>query len=240
MVVVVILIKQGPYQRMIMPQLRAKTSQAPASGAPTKQESPAPAELDKGGAADLQGNAGVKAKKEQEGASGSEKGNQALREEPKAPAATDEEERDRLAKRADEVARKTEPAPARVGNVATLGAAESATPGALKEEIPPSPGYATILTRYGLPPVWDASHVSAEALANAEPDLRSLYMSGSAGSDSGRVRLYLAEAARLRYAPGDSVLYDEILRHYRRAIALGGPYSRIARIAEERLRTLGR
>ena len=82
--------------------------------------------------------------------------------------------------------------------------------------------------------------VSAEALANAEADLRSFYMSGGAGSDSGRVRLYLAEAARLRYAPGDSVLYDEILRHYRRAIVLGGPYSRIARVAEERLRTLER
>ena len=95
-------------------------------------------------------------------------------------------------------------------------------------------------SRYGLPPVWDGTHVSPEALANAEPDLRSFYMSGSAGSDSGRVRLYLAEAARLRYAPGDSVLYGEILRHYRRVIALGGPTSRLARIAEERLRTLER
>ena len=65
-------------------------------------------------------------------------------------------------------------------------------------------------------------------------------ISGGAGSDSAGVRLYLAEAARLRYAPGDSTLYDEILRHYRRAADLAGPGSEIARVAEERLRTLER
>jgi hypothetical protein len=251
MVVVVILIKQGPYQRMITPQSQVMARRAPASGGPAKQES-REEERDKSDA-DLRANTGVKAKKEQAGA---ERGRVDLQGAPGAPAPTDEAARDLLQKRADEGLTKTEPAPARVGESAPLGAAQSrpaepesyrkmeqkplAAPGALKDEIAPTPGFEAILTRYGLPPVWDGTQVSAGALANAEPDLRSFYMSGGAGSDSGRVRLYLAEAARLRYAPGDSVLYDEILRHYRRAIVLGGPYSRIARVAEERLRTLER
>ncbi len=234
MVVVVILIKQGPYQRMVTPQSQVLAKRGPASGGPAKQES-REEERDKSDA-DLRANTGVKAKKEQAGA---EKGRADL-----------------LQERADEGLAKTVPAPAQVGEAAPSGAAESraaepelfqkleqkpsAAPGALKEEIAPTPGFEAILTRYGLPPVWDETQVSAGALANAEPDLRSFYVSGGAGSDSGRVRLYLAEAGRLRYAPGDSVLYDEILRHYRRAIALGGPASRIARVAEERLRTLER
>jgi len=117
----------------------------------------------------------------------------------------------------------------------------SAAPRALaKEPQALAPGYAAILSRYGLPPLWDGARVSPEALANAEPELRSLYVSGAAGNDSARVRLYVAEAVRLRYAPGDSTLYDEILRHYRRAIDLAGPDAETARVAEERLRTLER
>lgn len=242
MVVVVILIKQGPYQRLITPQPPAKASRAPASGAPMKPEA---AEKSEG-----------KAKKDQEGVAGNEKGVAQLQKAPEA-AATDEADRDRLQKRADEVALKSVPAPAPVGEIvkeetANRAAAPEAqfkameqkpsaapAPG-LEDEIAPTPRYAALLARYGLPPVWDGAQVSPEALANAEPDLRSLYMSGIAGSDSGRVRLYLAEAARLRYTAGDSVLYEEIRRHYHRAIALGGPSSRIARVAEERLRTLER
>jgi hypothetical protein len=255
MVVVVILIKQGPYQRMITPRPKTAETHPPAGGAPTKQESAGgvSVEPERSRAADLEAKAGAGGKKDQ-GAAGSETPPEELQG---APAVTDEAFRDRLAKRADEVTQKTEPAPAQIGEVAreeanraaapdshfeTLRALSAApgAPGAPSDEAPPSPRYAAILTRYGLPPVWDRDHVSSEALANAEPELRSLYVSGSAGSDSGRVRLYLAEAARLRYAPGDSVLYDEIQRHYRRAITLGGPSSRIARLAEERLRTLER
>ena len=110
----------------------------------------------------------------------------------------------------------------------------------MSEEALSDQRYQSILTRFGLPPVWDGARVSPEALANAEPELRSLYVSGGAGSDSARIRLYLAEATRLRYAPGDSTLYDEIRRHYRRAIDLAGPDAETARVAEERLRTLER
>jgi len=240
LVVVVILIKQGPYQRMVTQEPRAKASPPPAIQAPAKQRS---REEASGGAPAPVTNAGLKAKKEQQGAVGSEKGQAELQEAPGAPAVTDEAARDQLARRADEMAKKSSAAESRAAApelYRKMGQNPSAAPGALEEEVAPTPGYETILTRYGLPPVWDWTRVSAEALANAEPDLRSFYMSGSAGSDSGRVRLYLAEAARLRYAPGDSVLYDEILRHYRRAIALGGPSSRLARVAEERLRTLER
>jgi hypothetical protein len=54
------------------------------------------------------------------------------------------------------------------------------------------------------------------------------------------VRLYLAEAARLRYATGDAALYDQIRRHYVRAIGLAGQDPDVARVADERLRTLQR
>jgi len=54
------------------------------------------------------------------------------------------------------------------------------------------------------------------------------------------VRRYIAEATRLRYAPGDSALYDEIQRHYRRAIDLAGPDAETARVAADRLHSLER
>jgi hypothetical protein len=50
----------------------------------------------------------------------------------------------------------------------------------------------------------------------------------------------LAEAARLRYGPGDSDLYDEIQHHYQRVIELAGPDADVARVARERLRSLER
>lgn len=100
--------------------------------------------------------------------------------------------------------------------------------------------YEVLIARFGLPPVWDGATVSPETLERAEPELLDLYLSGEAGADSARVRLYLAEAARLRYAPGDATLHQEIERHYRRAIELAGPDAETARVAEERLRTLER
>ena len=98
--------------------------------------------------------------------------------------------------------------------------------------------YGALLQRFGLPPVW-REEIGSEALSRAEPELRYLYQAGRAGSDSARVRLYLAEAARLRYVPGqDSTLYDQIVHHYRRAIRLDGPGSDVGKIAQERIGTL--
>ncbi len=108
-------------------------------------------------------------------------------------------------------------------------------------ELPPAPGpsaYGALVNRLGLPPVWDASRVTPEALERAEPELRALYVSGNAGADSGRIRLYLAEAVRARYTPGDSARYDEIERHYKRAVSLSKGDPKTARIAAERLQTL--
>ena len=99
--------------------------------------------------------------------------------------------------------------------------------------------YEAVLRRYGLPPVWD-EQVAPATLERAEPELRTLYVSGGAGADSARVRLYLAEALRLRYTPGDSTLYEGIVHHYRRAMALGRTDPDAARVAEERLRSLER
>lgn len=102
---------------------------------------------------------------------------------------------------------------------------------------PPGDDYDTAVRELGLRPMWDGS-VSPAAIERAEPRLRLLYRMGKAGSDSARVRLYLAEAARLRYAPRDSALHDQIVHHYRRAIRLAGLGSDVARVAAERLRTL--
>jgi hypothetical protein len=231
LVVVAILIKQGPYQRMVTPKV-------------PKTESPSPVVLnpeDDGGGVEKKA-AGEK----EPGIAAREKG--ATRQEPVAgtapPAAKpDDAMRDRLEKAADRAALKSEPVPEQFGAVgqeeSRLQQKSSAAPrGVANEAQELAPAYAAVLSRFGLPPLWDADRVSPEALANAEPDLRSLYVSGGAGHDSARVRLYLAEAVRLRYAPGDSTLYDEIQRHYRRAIDLAGPDAETARVAEERLRSL--
>ena len=102
--------------------------------------------------------------------------------------------------------------------------------------------YDALVHRLGIPPVWDGALVTPEALERAEPELRSLYTSGDAGADSARIRLYLAEAARVRYTPGDSALYEEIQHHYKRAIALAkiNADAETARVAAERLQTLER
>jgi hypothetical protein len=223
LVVVAILIKQGPYQRMVTPK-------AP------KTESPSPVVLNPED--DAGGGAEKKAVREKEAGI-------AAREKAATPppaAKPDDATRDRLEKAADRAALKSEPVPEQFGAVGQeerLQQKSSAAPrGVANESQELAPAYAAVLSRFGLPPLWDADRVSPEALANAEPDLRSLYVSGGAGHDSARVRLYLAEAVRLRYAPGDSTLYDEIQRHYRRAIDLAGPDAETARVAEERLRSL--
>jgi len=95
----------------------------------------------------------------------------------------------------------------------------------------------SLLDRYGLPPVWGPG-VSDEQVLRAEPALRNLYRIGGAASapDSARVRLYMAEAARVRAgATPDSAAVDEIVHHYRRAIRLAGNDAAIRGVAAERL-----
>jgi len=94
------------------------------------------------------------------------------------------------------------------------------------------------LSRYGLPPVWGPG-VSDDLVLKAEPVFRNLYRTGGATTalDSARVRLYLAEAARLHAgAAPDSAAIDEIAHHYRRAISLGAEDPATAGTAERRLR----
>ena len=81
--------------------------------------------------------------------------------------------------------------------------------------------YPALLQRYGLPPLWGPG-VSDQMILRAEPALRELYRTGGAApQDSARVRLYLAEAARVRAgASPDSAAIGDIARHYRRAISL--------------------
>lgn len=87
-----------------------------------------------------------------------------------------------------------------------------------------APAFEAVLRRYALPPVWGPG-VSDDLVLRAEPALRNLYRTGGAATalDSARVRLYLAEAARIRLGSAlpDSAAAEEIAHHYRRAIQLG-------------------
>ena len=256
MVVVVILIRQGPYQRMVMPERRtvatappAETRSEPAAGALDQQKRETPATE---GAKNAPAPAETKAK--ETATPGSSWGKVTPQEKSIASNETrsDQDLRDQLAKKADEVAMK---APAAASQAPTMemykdnGSREEAAKVAergrdMKLQAKPrdsgliqESGYQAILKRYGLPPVWNRT-VTPSTLANAEPDLRSYYMSGGAGQDSARVRLYLAEAARLQYAPGDTELYDEIRHHYQRVIELAGPDDEVARVARDRMKSL--
>ncbi|HET9940195.1 MAG TPA: zf-HC2 domain-containing protein [Candidatus Eisenbacteria bacterium] len=107
---------------------------------------------------------------------------------------------------------------------------------------PPAAGagnrYESALSRFGLPPVWGPG-VSDDLVLKAEPVFRNLYRTGGATTplDSARVRLYLAEAARLRAgAAPDSAAIDEIEHHYRRAIRLGSEDPATVSTAAQRLR----
>jgi len=98
--------------------------------------------------------------------------------------------------------------------------------------------YESALTRFGLPPLWGPG-VSDDLVLKAEPVFRNLYRTGGATTplDSARVRLYLAEAARLKAgAAPDSAAIDEIEHHYRRAIRLGGEDPATVSTAAQRLR----
>lgn len=95
--------------------------------------------------------------------------------------------------------------------------------------------YGRVVRANGLPPVW-SPNVSRESLLGAESSLRSVYMSGTAGPDSARIRLYLAEAERLRLAsPSDSAAVDRILHHYWRALRLAGDDRALADLVRRRL-----
>jgi anti-sigma factor RsiW len=164
------------------------------------------------------------------------------RTEPEPPAQLEEvaradearEKKETVAAKARDIARNAAPAPA----------ATAPTPSALAAPRPGS-AYEALVGRYGLPPVYDAGRSPGDAILRAEPALRLLYMGGGAGTDSARVRLYLAEASRLRYeAQPDSTLYDGVVHHYWRTIRLAirtlGPGSDVERIARERLEGFSR
>ena len=243
LVVVAILIKQGPYQRMIMP--KASKAVSPSAGVGAKQEGGETGE--RGAPAGTAGNearaSGAPGKKVAAGAlaPGKDAG-VAAREKSAAQAEGSAADQGALKPNVapTEQSLTREESPEIRAELKQQPQASAAPRAPAIEPQALAPGYAAVLSRFGLPPLWDGASVSPEALANAEPELRSLYVSGGAGNDSARVRLYLAEAVRLRYAPGDSTLYDEIQRHYRRAIDLAGPDAETARVAEERLRTLER
>jgi anti-sigma factor RsiW len=114
----------------------------------------------------------------------------------------------------------------RTGEVSAKVAAPQAGVGSTfaREQAASAPVFETTLRRYALPPVWGPG-VSDDLVLRAEPALRNLYRTGGAANplDSARVRLYLAEAARIRLgsARPDSAAAEEITHHYRRAIQLG-------------------
>lgn len=107
--------------------------------------------------------------------------------------------------------------------------------------MPSTAPYQTLIRRFGLPDVWREGAVPRDALLRAEHDLRILYIAGGAGADSARVRLYLAEAGRLRYgSEPDSALFDSVVHHYWRAIRLAGNQPDVARVARARLESFSR
>ena len=123
---------------------------------------------------------------------------------------------------------------------ARLQQAEPQASMAPQASAPPTAGnrYESALSRFGLPPLWGPG-VSDDLVLKAEPVFRNLYRTGGATTplDSARVRLYLAEAARLRAgAAPDSAAIDEIERHYRRAIRLGSEDPATVSTAVQRLR----
>ena len=265
LVVVVILIRQGPYQRMITPRPEPRTVQMETRE--EKQVDEGVREGGNGGEAQPQPQGQVPVPPSSSTAPAPQKGEAVPSPSIAAPPDLSREVdgdakikvgyKDQLLKKSDEIAMNgSVPAPAggaRSDDVGALQSApeeerdararaktEAAAPRAMSQKVMATEaGYRAILDRFGLPALWD-SRVRPEALANAEPELRSFYMSGAAGADSARVRLYLAEAARLRYGPGDPELHDEIQHHYQRVIELAGPDAEVARVARERLRSLER
>lgn len=99
----------------------------------------------------------------------------------------------------------------------------------------PTEAYAAVLRAHGLPPVFDPARVDRDALLRAENDLRYLYMSGRAETDSARVRLYLAEVARAKADPADSAAVEGVIHHYWRAIRLSRQDPAVSAMAWRRL-----
>ncbi|HEY7727425.1 MAG TPA: zf-HC2 domain-containing protein [Candidatus Eisenbacteria bacterium] len=123
----------------------------------------------------------------------------------------------------------------RAGGSAEESSAAPQPAGALEAPVPTSP-YISLVRRFRLPEIWTEGGVPDDGLRLAEPALRLLYVTGRAGADSARVRLYLAEATRLRYeSEPDSALYATVVHHYWRAIRLAGGQPDVARTARERL-----
>ncbi|HKQ19371.1 MAG TPA: zf-HC2 domain-containing protein [Candidatus Eisenbacteria bacterium] len=116
---------------------------------------------------------------------------------------------------------------------AAVGSADAA--GAKVAGGPPTEPYAALLRAHGLPPVFDPARVDRDALLRAENDLRYFYMSGRAETDSARVRLYLAEAARAKADPADSAAVEAVIHHYWRAIRLSRQDPAVSAMAWRRL-----
>ena len=231
LVVAVILVKQGVYLRATAP-VPMKSSEAPAEGVPAApgESTAAPgARTVEKLAGNLPGPEGAKEARA--------KDQLAKLEQKKGKEAADQAGKVLEGLREERTMARQAPAP-------MASAPESANRAVTSrshadEQLAAGSEYGAVIRRYGLPPVWD-EQVASETLERAEPELRTLYVSGGAGADSARVRLYLAEALRLRYTPGDTTLYEGIVHHYRRAMALARTDPDAARVAEERLRSLER
>ena len=231
LVVAVILVKQGVYLRATAP-VPMKSSEAPAGGvpaAPGESTAASGARTVEKLAGNLPGPEGAKEARA--------KDQLAKLEQKKGKEAADQAGKVLEGLREERTMARQAPAP-------LASAPESANRAVTSrshadEQLAAGSEYGAVIRRYGLPPVWD-EQVASETLERAEPELRTLYVSGAAGADSARVRLYLAEALRLRYTPGDTTLYEGIVHHYRRAMALGRTDPDAARVAEERLRSLER
>ncbi|HEY3155047.1 MAG TPA: hypothetical protein VGK76_00260, partial [Candidatus Eisenbacteria bacterium] len=248
LVVAVILVKQGIYQRAIAPA-PMKAIEAPAGGvpaAPGESTAAVPsvaANTPGGPAAGSSSGAGTVEKLAgnlpgPEGAKEARAKDQLAKlEQRKGKEAADQAGKVLGDLREERTMAQQAPAPVAVAPESANRAVTSRS--RADEQLAGGSEYEAVLRRYGLPPVWD-EQVAAATLERAEPELRTLYVSGRAGADSARVRLYLAEALRLRYTPGDSTLYEGIVHHYRRAMALARTDPDAARVAAERLRSLER
>jgi anti-sigma factor RsiW len=175
-------------------------------------------------------------------------------------AATTTDQADKDASKAGEVALKKESAPQQTAqsndSAVASGVRQQAAPMASLNETQqkgdqltravapsaagPSEDYAQVLRDFSLPAVWNSS-VSREALLKAEPELKRVYQTHKAGSDSARIRLYLAEAERAKIGnPPDSAHMDAAVSHYRRAISLALAHgdTAVADVARKRLAQL--
>ena len=101
--------------------------------------------------------------------------------------------------------------------------------------IAPTGEYAEVLRAHNLPPVFDPARVDRDALLRAENDLRYIYQAGRVETDSARVRLYLAEAARAKVDLADSAAVEGVIHHYLRTIRLAREDPAVATVARRRL-----